>query len=510
VPRRLPRTGRQRDGESWAALTQALRQAISTGPAAPFTAGDVLVNIGTSWWIPDYLRYVEHLQHERGVLYAPFMHDCIPLRRPELCSAGLVDEFRDWFADAMRVADIVLANSSHTAGDVAHYGSTAGPLEPLVVRLDARFDDGPQPGQAAAARLDALTHARLGIRRPFALFVSTVEARKNHVFVFECWKSLIERHGEDAPDLICVGKLGWLVEYTLNWLKVHPGLAGRVRLVGTISDLDLSALYRTALFTVYCSHYEGWGLPVTESLCHGRVPLVPHHSSLPEAGGTFAIYYQPGSHEEFIGAAERMMAPRERAEAEARIRARFRPRNWSDVLGQITSTVRTAPVRTRLPEPPLQAGCIYSLARNPPIGSRPGAPLKHGLGWHSAEAWGCWSRLAKAQLLLRLPPGDADLLYVVLRGGPAEQIVNIEAGTMAPVRVCVPTGRRHVVRLRLDPAVLGGDLLLSLEASPYSLKPFTEGGDPREVGVGLESVTLTDRRDTASRLDLLETLMELC
>ncbi len=500
------------DDEAWRALTTALRQSVATGPAASFIPGDMLVNIGSSWWIPDYLRYVKHLQRERGVLYAAFVHDCIPMRVPETCSASLVAEFATWFGETMRNADLVLANSAHTARDIALLGPAqcGQPVTAHVVRLDARFDDGPQPGAVTAARLDAATHATLGIRRPFALFVATLEARKNHLFVFKCWRELVERHGDAVPDLLCVGKQGWLFDYTLNWLHVHPKLADRVRLLGTLPDHDIAALYRTAQFTVYCSHYEGWGLPITESLSHGRVPLVPDHTSLPEAGGAFAAYYEPGSQEAFCAQVERMLDRAWRGEMEARIRARHRPRAWSDVLAQLVSTVREAPVRAAAGNAPfaVQTGRIYSLGRHrrgAATGAEDGDPLRHGIGWHAAEDWGGWSRLAQAQLLFTLPGRPREtVLYLLVRGGPAEQVLHVQAAGRPLSPVTLYPGQRRLVRVPLDRSAVGPELLVTFTAPPYSLAGHTGGGDPREIGFGLEALAVADRRDAASRVEVLE------
>ncbi len=509
--------GSSGDDDAWRALTGALRQAVATGQAAPFAPGDVLVNIGTSWWIPDYLRYVQHMQRERGLLYAPFVHDCIPLCVPETCGEGLVAQFSTWFAEAMRVADLVFANSAHTARDVVRLAPRGVRVEPRVVRLDARFDDGPQPGSVASARLDAITQARLGIRRPFALFVATVEVRKNHLFVFRCWQALVRRLGDAVPDLLCVGKQGWLVDYTLNWLRVHPELAHRVRLVGTLSDLDLAALYRSALFTVYCSHYEGWGLPVTESLCHGRVPLVVNHSSLPEAGGPFALYYAPNSQAEFCAGVERLLDPGERTTLEAGIRARYRPRGWSDVLAQIVDTAQHAPPRLRadMGAPAVRAGVLHRFARRPgdaSDGTRSQAPtpahghaLLYGLGWWSAEDWGCWSRHEQAHLLLRLPTrARVDLLYLVLKGGPAGSVVGLQVGADAAPATALAPNERRLAQVPLDPEERGRELLLTLSARPYNLLAHTEGRDSRDIGFGLEALAVVNRRDAVARLEVLE------
>ena len=539
----------QLDATGWSDAVVALQAAIAVAPPVPFRRHDVLITVGATWWIPDYLVLVRHLQHDRGVLYAPFVHDCIPVLVPETCAAELVAEFRDWFAAAMHAADLTFANSRCTAQDMISCAQAAQLPTPMphVVRLDAHA--GVRP--ASEARHDApLIHARLGVRRRFALFVATIEARKDHIFVFRCWQELIARYGADTvPDLLCVGKSGWLVQFTMNWLQVNPVLADKVKLLGTVSDEDLAALYATAEFCVYNSHYEGWGLPVTESLCHGRVPLVPHHSSLPEAGGQFAAYFEPGSPESFITQATQLLDPGVRSGLERRIRARYRPRPWSAVLEQIVGTAARAPlrVRPRAAGVPLRAGGIYSFSRRTaaagPARSRDGTPLlpgslaRFGTGWWLPEDWGCWSRAPQAHLLFSLAPerpsvstlmsvplsglaeapaafqhapGPASALpqysiYILLRCGPAPQRIEVEAGGVCSGPITLQPHRRELIRLSFNETVgSSGDVLVGVRAEPYSLADHTDGRDPRRIGFGLEALAIIGACDFQARADMLE------
>ena len=515
----------QLDDATWELRVVTLQFAIEAAAPVAFQRHDVLVTVGASWWIPDYLQFVRHLQHERGVLYAPFIHDVIPLLVPEHCAAGLVAEFRDWFTTAMHAADLTFANSACTARDIAKMAEAMGlPVPaPHVVRLDAHAGVQAAAGFADRRRA-AVTHARLGVNRPFALFVATIEARKDHMFVFRCWQQLIEEHGADAvPDLLCVGKFGWLVEFTRNWLQVNPALADKVRLLGTVSDEELSGLYATAQFCVYNSHYEGWGLPVTESLCHGRVPLVPRHSSLPEAGGVFAAYFEPGSAESFKEQAIRLLDPASRAEGERRIHRSFRPRPWSAVLEQIVSIAARAPLRQRPPGSGIkvETGFIYSLGRRqagvPLPRSKegqillPGSLTRFGLGWWLPEEWGCWSRLATAQLLFSVTPEATrhrTFVYIVLRGGPSALTLTLHAGRYNPAPTALTAHGRHLVKLPLDQIVGGaGDVMIGFGATPYSLADYTEGGDQRMVGFGLQAVAVVSANDCELRQDILELVM---
>ena len=496
----------------WDAAVLSLTGALADAPMAPFAAGDVLVNIGSSWWIPDYMPQVRYMQRERGLLYAPFLHDCIPILVPQMCQAGLVEEFRAWFPQAVRAADIILANSACTARDVVSVARamTQREVSAHVVRLDARFADPlARLPEAATARLRASVRGRLGLDRPFALFVSTIEARKNHIFVFECWAALLAELGPDAvPDLVCVGKQGWLVEYTLNWLAVHPELRRHIRLVGTLSDNDLAVLYGSSLFSVYCSHYEGWGLPVTESLSHGKVPLVADHSSLPEAGGPLALYFEPGSRPQFCGQVARLLDPVERARLEAVVAAEFRPRAWPQVLEQLLTTVREAPVLQGDAgcAPPLVGGRVYGFGQAPAEAEAfdDGAVLRHGPGWSRAEPWGAWSSQPVARLFCKPERRDegCHFLFVAVRGGPESVKLQVEVGGLAAKAVPLNVNQRRLLRIEMPrPA---SELMVTFRSDTYALAAHTGGGDPRTIGFGLESLAMVAEADFGGRANVSE------
>src|SRR3546814_14180695 len=96
--------------------------------------------------------------------------------------------------------------------------------------------------------------------------------------------------------------------------------------------------------TVYPSHYEGWGLPVTEALAHGQIPVIADNSSLPEAGNGFALTFRSGSVASFVEALEKMVFDRGwKAAREREIKADFKPRSWEQLGRQaIAAAARIA------------------------------------------------------------------------------------------------------------------------------------------------------------------------
>ena len=321
-------------------------------------------------------------------------------------------------------ADHVLVNSEATKRDLLRVGAELGrgldPADVAVIRLDADFRT---PGLAPLPDRALETWGLAG--EPFVVLVSTVEGRKGHAAAFDAWAALIARHGAGAvPRLVCVGKRGWLSGPAYRRLEDDPVLAGRVSMLEAVADAELALLYRACLFTLYPSLYEGWGLPITEALCYGKPVIASDTSSLPEAGGEFAVYVEPGSVPALTVAAERMIfdVPYRDGTA-ARIRAGFRPRRWSDLAAQMQADLvrmaaRGAPCGPVLPHPVARLGAFHSFARPMALRVWPGAgaaeAFRAGTGWTAPDGVGSRTRRDGAVLAAALPPRTQPL-----RVGPA-------------------------------------------------------------------------------------------
>lgn len=71
-----------------------------------------------------------------------------------------------------------------------------------------------------------------------------------------------------------------------------------------VDDAQLRYLYQNAYVFIFPSLYEGFGLPVLESMANGCVPLLANRSSLPEVGGDAAFYFDPESGASFLESLE--------------------------------------------------------------------------------------------------------------------------------------------------------------------------------------------------------------
>lgn len=500
---RLSATGTDTAEPDWSAAVAALAAALRGAPALEFAAGSALVNLGTSWWIPDYLRRVREAKARYGIRYIPFLHDCIPLLVPEHCAEGLVDEFARWFAGLCLHADAVLANSDCTRVDFARLQRALLPGIAIpcgIVPLDGRPDAVP-PGPLPAALRDG---------RRFVLAVGTIESRKNHLLVFQAWLTLVRRHGAEAvPDLVCVGKPGWLAEAALRLQARSPILRDKVHLLHDVPDTVLAALYRGCLFTLYNSFYEGWGLPVTESLAHGKVPLVPEHSGLRESGAVGAVFFAPNSEPDLVAQLWWLISDAaHRAALEARIAADLRLRGWAEIAAQVVEEAgRAAPLPAPLARLPLPLGQAHPLGLlpgpEPAIAMAVADALREGPGWSPAEPWGAWARPGDSRLLLPLPEeaaGAALRVYLEIQAPDEPAVFLLRAGREGgPAPVALRQETRAAERLFAMLTVPAG--------GSGALVIWIDGAYAAAIGaarVGVCSLMVCRADDHAARLDYLE------
>lgn len=83
------------------------------------------------------------------------------------------------------------------------------------------------------------------------------------------------------------------VDAALQRLIDQSRLQEQVVFTGRLSETELAAWYRGAIATVFPSLYEGFGLPVAESMACGTPVITSKISSMPEVGGSAALYIDP-------------------------------------------------------------------------------------------------------------------------------------------------------------------------------------------------------------------------
>src|SRR5438552_18151222 len=104
--------------------------------------------------------------------------------------------------------------------------------------------------------------------RPVILYVSSFNARKNHIRLFGAAKKLWDSGVKFELQLIG-SSTNWGKRVALEAWRLQS-LGRPIRWLKHVDDRTLHQAYRECLFTVYPSLMEGFGLPILESLWHGK------------------------------------------------------------------------------------------------------------------------------------------------------------------------------------------------------------------------------------------------
>lgn len=303
-------------------------------PEPPYTrtsfgADCVLVSMGLDWDNKD-LPELYRLKNQTGLKVLWFCYDLIPVRFPHLCVGEVADFFSHYFCDAAWCADKVLCISECSRRDLVNVLDALGApaADTAVVRLGCEIP--PRRDVPPSAEVAAI------LREPYILFVSTIEKRKNHEMIYRAVVRLLDGGRVDLPRVVFVGMHGWGVNDFMNDLRFDPRVRDRICVLNRVSDDDLAQLYRNTLFTLFPSLYEGWGLPVAESLAYGKFCIASSMGALPEVGGDLIDYLDPWDIHGWVGAISRYLdGPAALAAREAQIRTHFRPTKWSQTAATV-------------------------------------------------------------------------------------------------------------------------------------------------------------------------------
>lgn len=142
-------------------------------------------------------------------------------------------------------------------------------------------------GQAISPALLDEVAALYNLPGRYVITVGTVERRKNQLLAVKAMEQL-----DDDVNLLIVGRRTGYAGEIDRYIADH-GLSGRVRFMEGVPFDHLPALYAMATLSSYTSRFEGFGIPVIESIAVGVPVIAATGSSLEEAGGPGAVYVDP-------------------------------------------------------------------------------------------------------------------------------------------------------------------------------------------------------------------------
>jgi len=128
---------------------------------------------------------------------------------------------------------------------------------------------------------------KYGIKKPYFLYVGGFDPRKNILNTLLGFKRFLKNHG--GYYLAMCGDPVGFEDYIHDEIE-DLGLSDRIILTGNVPHNDLPFIYSAATALVLISQYEGFGLPVLESLACGTPVLLSREGSLLEIAGDAGLY----------------------------------------------------------------------------------------------------------------------------------------------------------------------------------------------------------------------------
>jgi glycosyltransferase involved in cell wall biosynthesis len=314
-----------------------------------FQPGDICLSLAAAWGLAGYGDIIAENKLGGSVKCINLFYDLIPTLCPQWVAPGQSQFITLWVRQQIQNADILLTISKFQKNEIAKYIEAERlPFPPIeVIRL------GDNPSFSANTKMktgksNSLPLPRYVPEKKFIICVSTLDVRKNQGLLYHVWRRLAEEFGPECPQLLLIGMPHLLVA-DLIYQMTNDRLVNRLIIhLHDIADEELAWYYRHCEFTLYPSLYEGWGLPICESLALGKYCIAGSKSSLPEAGGDLVDYFDPldylGCYQLVRRAATDPDYVRQR---ELEVLDKYRPYTWnmtarhvSEIVDHLSSSAR--------------------------------------------------------------------------------------------------------------------------------------------------------------------------
>lgn len=292
-----------------------------------FKAGSVLFSAGNNWDFHGYNKALKEVK-KKGVCISILFYDLIPLKMPYAFGEGFGKIYNDWFDETLSFLDMAYAISEHTKNDIKEYSiRKKTEVEPLkVVRLGDNVPAGSKSN--SCSKILSLSN--------YILTVGSIELRKNHIVLLNAYRLLVAEGNLDLPMLLIVGREGFLNNNIAYQVKNDPILKDRVKVLVDVTDDELDLLYRNCLFTLYPALYEGWGLPIAESLMYGKQCVCSNTSSMVEIAPNLTRFCHPLKVEEWSkNILELYSCPDVLKNESNKIVSHYKTTTWKETAAQI-------------------------------------------------------------------------------------------------------------------------------------------------------------------------------
>jgi glycosyltransferase involved in cell wall biosynthesis len=300
-------------------------------PSHPFGENDLILVLGGNWAFSTFMPTLIRVKRSvPGLLTVHVLYDFIPVLQPGYFPEEMEDSYSEYIEHVLESSDLSISISEYTKKD-AHLFAKKKRIDPNKIIPFRLGDDFVKinPTKPKSKRIK---------QQNYILCVGTIEVRKNHHVIYDTYK-LAQQKNIELPNIVIVGKKGWLADTTIHLFQYDPEISSKVIMLNNCSDKEMAWLYENCLFTVYPSYYEGWGLPIAESLNYGKVCISSNTSSMPEVGHELVEYFSPYDSGEMLEKLSKYLDKDTRRGLEHKIETKYSQTTWNDTYAQVVNII---------------------------------------------------------------------------------------------------------------------------------------------------------------------------
>lgn len=476
-------------------------------------SGGNLVIVGSSWMQNSaYLSRVRQFANLHSLKISMMMHDMTPSLFPEWFPEGYSKPWCSNCAEAISFCDQLIVYSESTRRDVTAFANSNDIRVPSFAKVRLAdeigiFSDG--ENYEVSSRLQRWRN------KPFVIAIGSIHPRKNYQLLIDVWAALQEDMKDACPDLLIVGSVAWGGTDVARTIKENPRVNKCIHLLSNIEDGDLDWLYKNSLLTVYPSLYEGWGLPIGESLANGKICIASKLSSMLEIAPDLTDLIDPLDRRQWVARVKHYaLSSTSRSAREKQIKENYRTTSWENTTLDLINGLKIANK--------IDSIFNYNLGQLVMVRDREMSSKFLSSGWHDIESWGVWAGTNRPEIFLKLVHQPEEDLVFSIYG----QVFNSRAVSSSydvyvnDVRVggwgfgaSSNKNENHfpyvVSRVLVPKQLVLADRVVRIQfvtGSVQVAKDVLGGEDTRSIGLGIVAFMLCDQTSDLDFCEYISTL----
>ncbi len=304
------------------------------GGALQPSAGEMLLLPDAYWTTPEIWDTVQR-HRQAGTFIATLVYDLIPITHPHFVGKKRSEKFRQYLEQVVRHSDLIVAISKTVRDDVLRFieeempkgaANPCGEVEAFTLGAEIAYSHGSI--RPSVSNLFS-EHDR---NTPY-LMVGSFDPRKNHHQAIDAFEKL----WSENPQLkLCLaGRVGAMCADVIERVQNHRRLHRGLHVFHDMNDAELQLAYKNCSGVLLPSFVEGFGLPIVESLWHGKKTFASDTPIHREVGGRHCEYFDLHSPDSLARSIMNWESNRQHMSATDRALERFVPLSWEQSAGQL-------------------------------------------------------------------------------------------------------------------------------------------------------------------------------